>query len=1215
MDNVKTTHDTFWQITLVKPSASVKPFAQDPTEPGPIQTRDQDTRATVAEYGSAEENKDEDEDVDTSNRIPNALDLYPTLDNFTSKLAEIDVSEVITHITHLTTRDDIHETTGVRSQASLQEALQETRNALSHAEMLRLLDTLAPMTFVTDGKGQLLWLSEQYYLYTGCGPQCTSVEFVANYFEGDLHRVLPIYMGGVARGEPYKFEYRLRRADASYQWFLCEGNPIRNADGDVFMYAGSITNVDELVKSRHDALSVRAHVRAALTGANIVMLSVDLDDRIQFYEGDLDMLWSIQHSHENLPTSERPPIIVGKTLLDELWPDERVKETISRALEEPDQFFAKMFDYKDVSGSTKYSRYRIGATRGGLDKEDHEITGVVIVAGDVTAQINADVLLKKTVQDHEQLRQSELAAQEASRLKTTFLQLLSHEIRSPIAGMIGICELLLEDASLSEAHRSLVSKCLRLGEIQLELVNAVLDLRKLEQNEMTIESESFELEQLIADARLYSLAAQQKGLTYTDVMEEGIYEATLLGDRLRLRQVLANALSNAIKFTQKGGVTFKVRQTGETSDSVVILFSVEDTGEGIPENVLPKLFQPFKQADASTARTHGGTGLGLAIAKSLVELMNGKVDLKSVEGKGTTFTAEIPLRKAPFDHVGRTAYGPKVELGIVNGSSVDHGGRAAKDVKVLLAEDNEVLRTIVTKLLHKMGFAVWTAKDGSDAIEAARRQTFDVVLMDCMMPGVDGYEATRAIRKMGKPTKIIALTANAVLGDEQRCLEAGMHAYMSKPVRAKHLEETIWRVLQEGIAAPGDATAPGPVTQVQGSDQIVPVSTGSASTSTANSDFPVAAIALVSIVAGVVFLVVLYKLYRWYYRREQSPLPEARLPTMTSTGTLIGGFDRHSRSMSAIGLLSAAAGTASRQRQESWAGESSLNEKDWSPTASPGTLSPPPGALTFDSGSNGSNGSLSAMAGAMNTAASRNSLASSSYGAPRRSFYGNNAQVGSGPFLRSMPSSSRLNGAPHNPHSRIDIRPPAPLAPPPGTVIAKTKSSLDFAPSSGITPIENGQGELSPLQSALANVGDGSTRYISSSQAAHENQRRLKKLHTSRTNLSSASSSLDPSPTASSSGLRSAYQAQAPLPVDTALANSSHASFAHVDPTSPLERLQQQIVQQQARMSGSHVTDDGVSSMVIADEQSVGSSSLDASSDEGYRAPGQVLADRLSPKA
>lgn len=383
--------------------------------------------------------------------------------------------------------------------------------------------------------------------------------------------------------------------------------------------------------------------------------------------------------------------------------------------------------------------------------------------------------------------------------------------------------------------------------------------------------------------------------------------------------------------------------------------------------------------------------------------------------------------------------------------------------------------------------------------------------------------------------------------------------------------------------APGaPATASSPVTPVQGSEQIVPVSsqTGTSSGS-ADSNFPIAAIALISIIAGVVAIFIAYKVYRWYYRRsgaDQSPLPETRIANSTSGGD---GFGQHTRSMSAVGLLST---MNNRQRQESWTAESSLNEKDWSPTdESPRTLSPPVPA-GFDTIQNGSRGSLSNIQG-MNTAASRASLASSA-GAPRRSFYGMNAQVGSGPLLRSMPSSTRLNGAPHSPHSRVDVTIPSPLAPPPGTVIAKTKSALDFSPSSGISPTTSEGGALSYLESALANVGAQQATQRDQQQKQSSN-----KLTSGHRRPPSSSSSSNPSPSASSTGLRSAYQQHAPAPIDTRSANSVPAS--HSNPTSPLDRLQQRIVQQ-ARMSS--VIDGSVesgSSGVVADQSSVGGSSTD----------------------
>ncbi|KAK4050714.1 hypothetical protein OIO90_004936 [Microbotryomycetes sp. JL221] len=798
-----------WTITLVRPSVSRSDEAiTRPSRPPPkVEPRVAGSTTINGIHEDEHQDSSSGSEIDDETRMPTALELYPILDDFTQRLEnEQGINQVMEELTHLTTTDKAEAHAIEQPVLPLKQALRVNRNRLSSSEMLEILDKMAPMTFVSDAQGQLLWLSENYYTYTGTAVTCTTEDFVANYFHGDLHRVLPIYMNAVAQGQSYKFEYRLRHADGSFKWFLCEGNPCRDDDGNVTMYAGSITNVDELVQSRHEAVSVRKHVRDGLIGATIILLILDSDLNIAFFEGDVNLLYDMQNigpvDDQVKATRISPGRDGSKTPLREVWPDERVLDKIMTAADVPDgEMIALTLEYGEGEHQ-KWSRYRIATTRGGPDVDDQNaVSGIVVVAGDVTAQMQADALLAKTVQDHAELQQSELAAQEASRLKTSFLQLLSHELRSPISGVVGICELLLDDQALAPAHRSLVSNCMRLGEVQLELVNAVLDLRKLEQQEMLLELESFELEQLIADARLYSLAAQQKGLTYTDEMEEGVYEATLLGDRLRLRQVLANALSNAIKFTSKGGVTLRVSQLSETAEQVVLLFQVEDTGIGISQHVMPALFQPFRQADPSTARKHGGTGLGLAISKSLVQLMGGKVSLTSVEGKGTTFRAEIPLRKAPLGHVGAPSYGPLINLGAVNGNGIISSQRQAKDSSCNNnLTDNEILRMIVIKLLNKMNFQVWSVSDGQEAIQAVRSRPYDVILMDCMMPQVDGYQATKAILQLDldPQPKIIALTANAIIGDEEKCLAAGMHAYISKPVRAEHLEQTIWRVLEQG---------------------------------------------------------------------------------------------------------------------------------------------------------------------------------------------------------------------------------------------------------------------------------------------------------------------------------------------------------------------------------------------------------------------------------
>jgi len=302
-----------------------------------------------------------------------------------------------------------------------------------------------------------------------------------------------------------------------------------------------------------------------------------------------------------------------------------------------------------------------------------------------------------------------------------------------------------------------------------------------------------------------------------------LFPGTLVGDRMRLRQILANGLSNAAKFTDRGHVTLQVTQVHETRTRVHVQFTVVDTGVGIASAVLPSLFQPFRQADSSTARRYGGTGLGLVITRELVTMMGGQVGLESEEGEGTTMTITVALEKdGSVDSATAGAWREGGTMAAVAGV----GAAASKEsavvafrrrrqpdtVRILLAEDNELLRDLTVRILRKMRFAVVAVDDGQQAVDELHHGAYDLVLMDGQMPVKDGYMATREIRADPDPriagVRIVALTASAFEGDRERCLRAGMSHYISKPVRAKDLEQAIWEQLCEQEA--GAATAEPP---------------------------------------------------------------------------------------------------------------------------------------------------------------------------------------------------------------------------------------------------------------------------------------------------------------------------------------------------------------------------------------------------------------------
>ncbi|OLL24725.1 Hybrid signal transduction histidine kinase J, partial [Neolecta irregularis DAH-3] len=527
---------------------------------------------------------------------------------------------------------------------------------------------------------------------------------------------------------------------------------------------------------------------------NILYLTVDTDLRVTrcISEG-IDEGGNFR-DHHYVQDGLKGQKFVGRLLTDFKSPDYGERMLIYRKILNGE--LPLQFDEININGIHWQSIYTpITSTR----NDQEIITGVAVFSFDVTALRNKEIELR-------QVEAERKLAERANQMKGEFLAKMSHELRTPLGAVIGMCDLLSKTPlNLEQSH--FLRTVQKSADALMNVINHILDYEKIESGLMTIEEKLFSLEGMVDDIKaIFSYIIQSKHLEFIQIIEIP-HHCHLIGDPNRTKQVLINLLNNAVKFTSSGRIVLSVhvREPGPIDNEAFVHFQVQDTGIGISPEAKQNLFKAFVQEDSSTARMYGGSGLGLCISKQLASLMKGSINLISEIGQGTTVNLEVPFR-IPTPESIQTA---------LNGQMTGHTKNSQDAVSsshgptfILVVEDNDINKEIIVRLLKGLGF--WNLETASNGLEATSKirkcqqtdgKMYDLILMDCQMPLMDGYETTKFIREHlpSKDLPIIALTANAIQGDRERCLEAGMSDYVTKPVTAKKLGQVILKWLQRPL--------------------------------------------------------------------------------------------------------------------------------------------------------------------------------------------------------------------------------------------------------------------------------------------------------------------------------------------------------------------------------------------------------------------------------
>ncbi|PHS24143.1 MAG: hypothetical protein COA84_09880 [Robiginitomaculum sp.] len=613
--------------------------------------------------------------------------------------------------------------------------------------------------FETDAKGRIVYLSDAVRQIYGYEPKelIGKMPFGVTRDIGDDEEewLSEIYHNGGWKD----VEREILRKDGSQGWVTVNGRTIEDTVGNIIGFRGAVTDTTKRHTDMMQLMQSERRVNDVVRIAGGCIFDLDTEGNITYMSDNAKTLFGVA-----------PEELIGKPtylLAPDLKP--RHQEWLA-AMGQSESGLESEIRMTPLNGDP--DRWMRTTCRT-LTDDEGKLIGFRGIAFDVTARKQAAL----------EILNAKKAAEAAAEERARFLSTMSHEIRTPLNAMIGMTDLLL-DMPQSDEQKHLINSANTAGKHLLGLVNDILDFSKLDAGKLVVEQTPFDLHaETMAVQDMLANSAAEKGLNLTVKLDNDA-KGQFIGDPSRIRQILVNLISNALKFTAKGEVSIHIHRAKNKR----MRFSVTDTGTGIDKKVLPTLFSDFSQADSSITRKFGGTGLGLAICKRLTEVMGGEIGVSSTLAEGSTFWFEIPLQ------VEKASKSKPKEKSKTKARKTDKAWK----LHILVAEDNPANQLLIKTLLTRMGHTLVITNDGSEAIEAALTESFDLVLMDVRMPKLDGVSATRLLREAGCHIPVIALTAHILADEKDRFSAAGMDDWLSKPFDARKLAETMFYWAKKG---------------------------------------------------------------------------------------------------------------------------------------------------------------------------------------------------------------------------------------------------------------------------------------------------------------------------------------------------------------------------------------------------------------------------------